>query len=70
MHKAVPVMLHCVNVCLLLQQLLLPKAWLLLLPANVNVHLTEAFALLPSASFTVALLLRDADAAHFLLCSD
>jgi len=44
--------------CLLLLQVLLPKTWLLLL---VNVHLTEAFALLPSAPLTVALLLRDAD---------
>ncbi len=58
MHHAVHVMLHCVNMCLLLLQLLLPKTWLLLL---VNVHLTEAFALLPSAPLTVALLLRDAD---------
>ena len=71
MHKAVPVMLQSVNMCLLLLQLLLPRACLLLLlPANANIRLTEAFVLLPSASFTVALFLRDADAAHFHLCSD
>ena len=64
MHRAVPMMLHCVNMCLLLLQLLLPKAWLLLL---VNMHLTDAFAPLPSAPFVVALLLGDADAAHFQL---
>ncbi len=72
MHHAVPVMLHYVNKCLLLLlQLLLRKACLLLLlPADVNMRRTEGFVLLPSASFTVAILLRDTDVAHFVLCSD